>query len=59
MHQREVFESMPGLHCEVHCFHASASTPRNKSTGKSLRDVKALDSVVLTYSNVRALQSSI
>lgn len=27
---------MPGLQCEVHCFHASAFTPRNKSTGKVL-----------------------
>lgn len=34
MHQREVFDSMPGLHCEAHCFHASAFTPRKKRTEK-------------------------
>ena len=34
MHQREVLESTPGFHCEEHCFHASAFTPRNKSAVK-------------------------
>lgn len=34
MHRREVLESMPGFHYEVDCFHASAFTPRAKSTGK-------------------------
>lgn len=36
MHQREVFDSEPGLHCEVHCFYASDFTPRNKGTEKVL-----------------------
>lgn len=48
MHQREAFDSTPGLHWGLHCFHASAFTPKKKKrkkkrTEKSLADVKTLN----------------
>lgn len=43
MQQRGVFDSTPGLRCEVYCFHASAFKD------ESLGDVKTLDTVLLMY----------
>lgn len=57
--QREVFDSMPCLCCEVHCFHASDFTPRNKRTDKVLVMCKNSGlSVIDSGNNVRAAQSS-
>lgn len=52
MHQREVFDSTPGIHYEVYCFHAIAFTPRRKE--KKNQDRESLSDVKTVQYNVRA-----
>lgn len=57
--QRKGFDSLPCLRCEVHCLHASDSTPKNKRTDKTLVMCKNSGlSVIDLEGRVRAAQSS-
>lgn len=54
MQQRGVFDSTPGLHCEVYCFHASAFTLWKEKGRKSRRCENSGHGVIDVRYNVRA-----